>query len=69
MVAPENVTKGISLGDLDEAVRHFLKLNVGSEKEIFSSDFWTMVRVTRAMLIELNDGKNAGCSAAVLHTG
>lgn len=73
MVAPENVTKGISLGDLMKRYEakgiDFLKLNVeGSEKEIFSSDFEPWLGVTRAMLIELHDGKNAGCSAVVFNT-
>ncbi len=65
-----NTTEGISLMDLmfqhECAQIDFLKMNIeGSEKEVFSegSDFW--LPKTKSMLIELHDGKNAGCSQAV----
>ena len=65
-----NTTEGLSLKDLmiqyNCAQIDFLKMNIeGSEKEVFTegSDFW--LPHTKAMLIELHDGKNAGCSQAV----
>ncbi len=69
-IAVENVTEGISLPRL---LKHFgknridfLKLNVeGSEKEIFSEGYEAWLPETQAMLVELHDGKNAGCSSAV----
>ncbi len=66
----ENLTSGISLeqlmkkfgiGEID-----FLKMNIeGSEKEVFSENSETWLPKTKAMLIELHDGKNSGCSKAV----
>lgn len=72
-VASENITKGVSLGDLMKRSGasgiDFLKLNVeGSEKEIFASDYESWLGHTKAMLIELHDGKNAGCSSTVFKT-
>lgn len=70
MIKPENLTFGISIDQLLKTynVSHidFLKMNVeGSEKNIFSKNYKTWLPKTKAMLIELHDGKNAGCSTAV----
>lgn len=67
---PQNATQGIAVGELlvkfgEERVA-FLKLNVeGSEKEIFSHGSTLWLSKTDALLVELHDGKNAGCSQAV----
>jgi|GEM_PF-543424 FkbM family methyltransferase len=66
----ENRAKGISLPKLlkrfGKSRIDFLKLNVeGSEKEIFSEGYESWLPETRAMLVELHDGKNPGCSSAV----
>lgn len=43
-----------------------MKLNVeGSEKEIFSEAYHSWLPDVQAMLIELHDGKNPGCSKTV----
>lgn len=69
-VKAENLTQGISVDQLLKEHRFtqidFLKMNIeGSEKEIFSENFASWLPNTKAMLIELHDGKNAGCSKAV----
>jgi FkbM family methyltransferase len=72
-IKPENLTKGISI---EQVLKHyhfthidFLKMNIeGSEKEIFSENYQNWLPETKAMLIELHDGKNAGCSKAVFST-
>jgi FkbM family methyltransferase len=66
----ENTTRGFSIPQLLKRFgkNHidFLKLNVeGSEKEIFSEGYEDWPPQIRAMLVELHDGKNPGCSAAV----
>lgn len=65
-----NTSMGISISTLmqnyGKSTIDFLKMNIeGSEKEVFEegSDNW--LPYTKAMLIELHDGKNAGCSKAV----
>jgi FkbM family methyltransferase len=70
MIRPENFTKGFSIQSLmkkyDFPRIDFLKMNIeGSEKEIFSGDCDSWLAHTQAMLIELHDGKNPGCSKAV----
>lgn len=67
---PENVTQGFTVTELlkgsGEKQIAFLKLNVeGSEKEIFSEGYNAWLPDTAAMLVELHDGKNPGCSSAV----
>ena len=72
-IRPENLTKGISI---EQLLKHhqfthidFLKMNIeGSEKEVFSENYQSWLPTTKAMLIELHDGKNAGCSKAVFST-
>ncbi len=69
-ILAENLTKGISIDHLIEKYRmpeiDFLKMNIeGSEKEIFSENYKNWLPKTKAMLIELHDGKNSGCSKAV----
>ena len=66
----ENITRGISIPQLLKRFGKdridFLKLNVeGSEKEIFSEGYEDWLPQTGAMLVELHDGKNPGCSRAV----
>ncbi len=66
----ENITSGISINQLLKTYNasqiDFLKMNIeGSEKEIFTTDYETWLSKTNTMLIELHDGKNAGCSKAV----
>jgi hypothetical protein len=47
----------------------FLKMNIeGSEKEVFTKNYESWLPKTTAMLIELHDGKNAGCSSTVFNT-
>ncbi len=69
-IRSENYTVGISINQLMKTYRFskidFLKLNIeGSEKEVFSENYRSWLTKTKAMLIELHDGKNPGCSAAV----
>jgi FkbM family methyltransferase len=69
-VSPENLTTGISLEQLLRTYSlpqiDFLKMNIeGSEKEVFSENYHTWLPKTKAMLVELHDGKNAGCSTTV----
>lgn len=69
-VKPENLTTGISIDQLlkkhNASQIDFLKMNIeGSEKEIFSENYQNWLPKTKAMLIELHDGKNPGCSNAV----
>lgn len=69
-VKSENLTLGISIDQLmmkfNARAIDFLKMNIeGSEKEVFSENYRTWLPQTKAMLIELHDGKNAGCSKAV----
>ncbi len=66
----QNLTRGLSINQLLKRYRKteidFLKLNVeGSEKEIFSENFEGWLPKTNAMLVELHDGKNTGCSKTV----
>jgi FkbM family methyltransferase len=66
----ENLTTGMSIEQLLKKYNvseiDFLKMNIeGSEKEIFSENYDKWLSHTKAMLIELHDGKNAGCSKAV----
>jgi FkbM family methyltransferase len=72
-VSEQNFTKGYSLDSLLKQYKFntidFLKMNIeGSEKEIFSENYSSWLPETKAMLIELHDGKNAGCSKAVFST-
>lgn len=72
-VKPENLSKGISIEHLMKAYHileiDFFKMNIeGSEKEVFSQNYECWLPKTKAMLIELHDGKNAGCSNAVFKT-
>lgn len=72
-VANENLTRGMSLQQLMKDFSFpqidFLKMNIeGSEKEVFSLNYQKWLPKTRAMLIELHDGKNQGCSKAVFGT-
>jgi FkbM family methyltransferase len=69
-VKPENLTNGVSLNGLlkqyDFPRIDFLKMNIeGSEKEVFTEHYEEWLAKTKSMLIELHDGKNAGCSKAV----
>jgi FkbM family methyltransferase len=69
----ENLTRGFSVNTLMEKYQFthidFLKMNIeGSEKEVFSSNYQTWLPLTKSMLIELHDGKNAGCSKTVFST-
>lgn len=72
-IGSENLTIGFSIDQILK--KHncseidFLKMNIeGSEKEIFSENYQPWLPQTKAMLIELHDGKNAGCSKAVFST-
>lgn len=72
-VKPENLSVGVSIEQLlkKHNADHidFLKMNIeGSEKEIFTENYQSWLPKTKAMLIELHDGKNAGCSKAVFST-
>jgi FkbM family methyltransferase len=72
-INPENLTLGISIDQLLKKYNisqiDFLKMNIeGSEKEIFAENYQTWLPQTKAMLIELHDGKNAGCSKTVFAT-
>lgn len=69
-IKPGNLVRGVSVAELlnvfGKSQVDFLKLNVeGSEKEIFSEDYRSWLPDVKAMLIELHDGKNPGCSKAV----
>jgi FkbM family methyltransferase len=69
----ENLTTGFSVNVLMEKYQFthidFLKMNIeGSEKEVFSSNYQPWLPLTKSMLIELHDGKNAGCSKTVFST-
>ncbi|MBK7667600.1 MAG: FkbM family methyltransferase [Sphingobacteriaceae bacterium] len=72
-IKSENLTLGISIDQLLKKYNisqiDFLKMNIeGSEKEIFAENYKTWLPQTKAMLIELHDGKNAGCSKTVFST-
>ena len=69
-IKPENISQGISLDQLLKTYNipqiDFLKMNIeGSEKEVFSENYQAWLPKTKAMLIELHDGKNSRCSKAV----
>jgi len=69
-IKDENLTTGVSIDHLLSTYNisqiDFLKMNIeGSEKEIFSENYKNWLPKTKSMLIELHDGKNAGCSKAV----
>ena len=71
-IKPENYTEGISIDHLMEKYNlsqiDFLKMNIeGSEKEVFSENYQLWLSNTTAMLIELHDGKNPGCSKTVFN--
>lgn len=73
VVSNENFTQGISVEQVlkryGASQVDFLKMNIeGSEKEVFSSNYESWLPRTKAMLIELHDGKNAGCSKSVFST-
>ncbi len=66
----ENLTIGFSLGHLlgKFGFPHidFLKMNIeGSEKDVFTRNYQSWLPQTKAMLIELHDGKRAGCAKTV----
>ncbi len=68
--APENLSSGVSIAQLISQFNipqiDLLKMNIeGSEKEVFSENYQSWLPITTAMLIELHDGKNNGCSKAV----
>lgn len=72
-VKEENITIGISidmiLKNSDASQIDLLKMNIeGSEKEVFSKNYTLWLPKTKAMLIELHDGKNQGCSKTVFET-
>lgn len=72
-VKSENSINGISINEILKKYHKtkidFLKMNVeGSEKEIFSENYHDWLPYTKTMLIELHDGKNAGCSKTVFNT-
>jgi FkbM family methyltransferase len=72
-VNEENLCKGFSIEDLMKTYHiseiDFLKMNIeGSEKEVFAENYQHWLPKTKAMLIELHDGKNAGCSNTVFNT-
>lgn len=72
-IKSENLTLGISIDQLLRKYNitqiDFLKMNIeGSEKEIFGENYKNWLPKTKAMLIELHDGKNAGCSKTVFST-
>jgi FkbM family methyltransferase len=69
----QNLTKAISIDEIMQQHKisqiDFLKMNIeGSEKEVFSNNYKNWLPHTKAMLIELHDGKNAGCSKAVFNS-
>lgn len=69
-IRSENVTIGRSIEQLLSTYNFphidFLKMNIeGSEKEIFEQNYQSWLPKTKSMLIELHDGKNAGCSKSV----
>lgn len=70
---PENSCKAISINYILKKYKidklDFLKMNIeGSEKEVFSKNIKQWLPKTTSMLIELHDGKNAGCSKTVFNT-
>lgn len=72
-VSAQNLTNGFSIQQIlkehNFSQIDFLKMNIeGSEKEVFSENYESWLPQTKAMLIELHDGKNAGCSKAVFST-
>jgi FkbM family methyltransferase len=69
----ENQTIGIPLEmilrESNASQIDFLKMNIeGSEKELFRENYNPWLSKTKAMLIELHDGKNPGCSQTVFTT-
>jgi len=69
-VNPQNLSLGVSIEQLMQEAKveeiDFLKMNIeGSEKEVFSENYQYWLPKTKSMLIELHDGKNAGCSTTV----
>lgn len=69
-VRNENLTKGVSISSLMKQYGFkeidFIKFNIeGSEKEVFAENTADWLPHTKAMLVELHDGKNAGCSSSV----
>lgn len=72
-VLKENLTKGVTVDDIMFEFKatkiDFLKMNIeGSEKEVFEKNYENWLPKTKCMLIELHDGKNAGCAKAVFTT-
>ncbi len=72
-VESQNLTQGITIDNIMQqynvAEIDFLKMNIeGSEKEIFTYNYKNWLPKTKAMLIELHDGKNQGCAKAVFST-
>ena len=72
-VSKENLSKGISIPEILSKYNmphvDFLKLNIeGSEKEVFAENYKNWLPNAKVMLIELHDGKNAGCSHTVFST-
>jgi FkbM family methyltransferase len=69
-VKKENLSRGISIDEIIKDVGtkqiDFLKFNIeGSEKEVFAEHYTYWLPNTKCMLVELHDGKNAGCSNVV----
>jgi len=67
-----NLTQGVSLTEIMDQFQiseiDFLKMNIeGSEKDVFSENTERWLPVTKSMLVELHDGKNAGCAKAVFN--
>jgi FkbM family methyltransferase len=72
-INPQNISTGIAISELLKMYQmphiDFLKMNIeGSEKEVFTKNYESWLPKTTAMLIELHDGKNAGCSSTVFNT-
>lgn len=72
-VLDENATIGISvdaiLEEFNASTIDFLKMNIeGSEKAVFETNYKNWLPKTTSMLIELHDGKQAGCAKAVFST-
>ncbi|MCA0430774.1 MAG: FkbM family methyltransferase [Bacteroidetes bacterium] len=69
----ENITIGV---DIDTILKEnncskidFLKMNIeGSEKALFTKNYENWLPNTTNMLIELHDGKEAGCAKTVFNT-
>ncbi|MCA6434994.1 MAG: FkbM family methyltransferase [Bacteroidetes bacterium] len=71
-ISSQNLSEGISLDEILTRFKKnkidFLKMNIeGSEKEVFSFNYQNWLPKTKAMLIELHDGKNKGCAKAVFN--